>query len=308
MGELSSPRPDPTSRAALRALFRRHNFHPRRSLGQTFLVDANIVRKIVAAAELTGQGRVLEIGPGTGAVTRALVEAASRVVAIEIDPKLVAILRETVGEAAEVIEGDVLGVELGPLLSSTSPLPRAGLGEKREGQWRVVANLPYAITGPAIIRLLGVQEQLESMVVMVQQEVAERIAAPPGGRERGLLSVLVQSACKVKLVARVPRTCFWPQPRVDSAVLALAVRRPPLVPPQLRPVFTRVARAGFGKRRKTLLNALTGSQELALSKDAARALLAGCGIDSDRRAETLTETEFLSLARSVAASQREADT
>ena len=275
--------PDPTSPTVLRELFRDHDFHPRRSLGQTFLTDANIVGKIVAAAELSGREPVLEIGPGAGAVTRALVAAAPRVLAIEIDRTLIAVLRDTVGEPVEILNADVLTVDWEQTLGG-------------EGRWRVVANLPYAITGPAILQLLSARRYVDRLVIMVQLEVAERLLAPPGGRQRGLLSVLVQAACEVKSVWRVSRTCFWPQPRVDSEILALAVRRPSLVPESVAPVFARVVHAGFATRRKMLVNALAHSPELGLTKDDARSALISCGIDPDRRAETLSEMEFLRLA------------
>jgi len=284
--------PNPVSRGALRALFSRYGFRPRRSLGQTFLVDANVVAKIIAAAELTGGESVLEIGPGAGAVTKALVERARRVVAIEVDPKLTAILMETVGAAVEVVQADVLAVDLNQVL-----------GGGREERWRVVANLPYAITGPAIIRLLSIQDRLDGAVIMVQREVAERITALPGGRDRGLLSVLVQAAAEVKVVGRAPRTCFWPQPRVDSTMLALQMRRPPPVPAALRPAFFAVVRAGFGVRRKTMANALSHRDQLGLCREEAKRLLVSCEIEPGRRAETLSETEFLRLAEAIAARQ-----
>lgn len=285
--------PNPTSAVTLRALFRQRHFRPRRSLGQTFLTDANIVAKIVEAAELTGREPVLEIGPGAGAVTRALV-GAPRVLAIEIDPTLVAILRETVGESVEVVQADVLAVDWRHLLG--------GSGGTR---WRAVANLPYAITGPAILHLLAARQWLDRMVIMVQAEVAARILAPPGGRQRGLLSVVVQASCEVRPVWRVARTCFWPQPEVDSAILALTVRRPPLVPHALEPLFMKVVRAAFGARRKTLLNALPQSAELGLPKEEGRALLASCQIEERRRAETLGEDEFLRLAQALDRRDRE---
>jgi 16S rRNA (adenine1518-N6/adenine1519-N6)-dimethyltransferase len=278
--------PDPTSPTVLRDLFRDHDFRPRRSLGQTFLTDANIVGKIVAAAQLSGREPVLEIGPGAGAVTRALVDIAPRVMAIEIDRTLIGVLRATVGERVEVIHADVLTVDWEQTLGG-------------EGRWRVVANLPYAITGPAILHLLSAHRYVDRLVIMVQREVAERLLAPPGGRQRGLLSVLVQAACEAEPVWRVSRTCFWPQPQVDSEVLALTVRRPPLVPEPMEPMFARVVHAGFATRRKMLVNALAQSPDLGLTKDDARGALISCDIDPDRRAETLSEMEFLRLAEAV---------
>jgi len=195
----SPPPAGPLSPTQLRALFGRYGFRPRRALGQTFLVDGNIVRKIVASAELTGDEPVLEVGAGAGAVTRALVGASRRVIAIEIDPTLVAILREMVGSEAEVVEADVLAVDWPGLFGSAD-----------KGRWRVVANLPYAITGPALVRLSEVREWARRLVIMVQEEVGERVVASPGGRARGILSVLLQTLFDVRAAARVSRTCFWP--------------------------------------------------------------------------------------------------
>lgn len=282
------PAPDPTAPTVLRQLFREYGFRPRKSLGQTFLTDANIVAKIVGFAQLTRDDSVVEIGPGAGAVTRALALSARRVLAVEIDRTLVEILRETVGESVEVINDDVLAVHWGELLTG-------------EGRWKVVANLPYAITGPAILQLLAARKWVDRLVIMVQEEVADRLVAPPGGRQRGLLSVLVQAACETKLVWRVARTCFWPPPQVDSALLTLDVRRDPLVPEGLEPAFSRVVHAGFGARRKTLHNALAQSPDLGITKDDARSLLLASEIDPGRRAETLTVPEFLRLAQAFAA-------
>jgi len=281
--------PDPTSSTQLRMLFRKHDFRPRRRLGQTFLVDGNVVRKIVEAAALTKEDSVLEVGAGAGAVTRALSLVAGRVVGLEIDPTLVSILGETVGGAAEVLEGDVLRIDWQQVF-----------GGDRTGRWRVVANLPYAITGPAILRLLAARDWVERLVIMVQREVGERLVAAPGGRERGLLSVLVQSTCEAELVRRVPRTCFYPRPRVDSAIVQMTVRRPPSVPPSLDGAFQEVVRAAFGARRKTLLNALAQAEKLRLARPEVRDLLAAAGIEQSRRAETLSVSEFVLLAEQTA--------
>ena len=280
---------DPAKTTRLRELFLEHGFRPRRELGQTFLVDGNIVRKIVRAAELTGAEAVVEVGAGAGAVTRELARHARRVIAIEVDGTLIEILRETVGEAAELVHADVLTVRWEELLATED-----------EGRWRVVANLPYAITGPAILRLLEARDWVERLVIMVQQEVAERLVAAPGGRARGMLSVLVQATCEAKLVGSVSRTCFWPRPRVDSAILTLMVRRPQLVCVSLQPFFRQVVKAAFGTRRKILANALGHARKLELSKEQAVALLSACGIDRQRRAESLSVEEFLRLTGALA--------
>ncbi len=280
---------DPTSPTQLRALFHNHGFRPQRRLGQTFLVDANIARRIVASAELSGDQPVLEVGAGAGAVTLELTKAAPRVIALEIDPKLVAILHETVGDRAQVVHADVLEVDWSGLF-----------GTRDKGRWRIVANLPYAITGPALFRLSETREWAERLVIMVQQEVAERLIASPGGRTRGILSVLFQVLFDVNVVARVPRTCFYPRPRVDSTIVTMKARRPGPLPPSREPVFRRVIRAAFGTRRKTLANALATAPEMALSKPDALAILAQCAIDQTRRAESLTGQEFLRLTEAIA--------
>lgn len=287
-------RADPTSARQLRAVLARHGLRPRRSLGQTFLVDANIVRRIVEVAQVSAADSVLEIGAGAGAVTRALMEAAGRVVAVEVDPVLVGVLREVLGERTEVVQADVLEVAW-----------PAVLGASARGQWKVVTNLPYAITGPAILRLLEAREWLTRMVIMVQREVARRLAAGPGVRARGHLSVLVQAACEVQVVGQVSRNCFWPRPQVDSTILALEVRRPALVPPALEPVFRALVQAAFATRRKTVLNALTSALGAELGKGQMRSLLERCGIAPELRAEDLSTGDFLRLAEAVADRPRE---
>jgi 16S rRNA (adenine1518-N6/adenine1519-N6)-dimethyltransferase len=283
--EETPTRPNPTSRAQLRALFGKRRFRPRKELGQTFLVDGNIAQKIVRAAALTGAEPVLEVGPGAGAVTRFLVEQARRVVAIEIDPTLISVLDETVGPTVEVIKADFLKVDLAQILSSEQP-----------GSWCCVANLPYAITGPAILRLLEHAAWFDRIVIMVQQEVADRLLAPPGQRARGLLTVLAGAACVVTAAGTVSFRCFYPRPKVDSTILVFTPRRPPLVPADAQQAFERVVKAAFSTRRKTLENALSHSPLLGLSKEDAAALLSQSGIDATRRAESLTAEEFISIA------------
>ena len=293
MTEHSPARIDPAARTRLRILFQRHGFRPRRRLGQTFLVDANIVQKAIRALDLTGEECVVDVGAGAGAVTRALAERARRVIAIEVDAALVTILGETVGDAAEIVRGDALALEWDDLLR----------GETR-GRCRLIANLPYAITGPAIIHLLDGIEWFDRLVIMVQEEVAERLLAPAGRRARGLLTVLVEAACDIRMVGRVARTCFLPRPQVDSTILALEPRRPGLVAPGLERTFRRIVKAAFGTRRKTLSNALSQSPALGLAKEEAVALLSQCDIDPSRRAEALSAEEFVRLAKAFAAKPR----
>lgn len=279
---------DPLVPAQLRLLFRKHEFRPRRRLGQTFLVDRNIAHKIVRAAELTGEEEVIELGAGAGAVTSVLTRSARRVVAVEVDPTLVAMLRETVGSAAEIVHADLLTLKWADIL-----------GAERCGSWQVVANLPYAITGPAILKLLQGADWFADMVIMVQEEVAERLLAEPGNRNRGLLTVLVEAAAEVSSLGRVSRTCFFPRPRVDSTILRLSLRRPGLVPAQLADDFGAVVRAAFSSRRKTLANALSQGTGSKLPKEEAALVLSDCGIDPSRRAETVSAQEFLHLAKAL---------
>ncbi len=288
MVEDGSATPDPLVPAQLRSLFRKHGFRPRRRLGQTFLVDRNIAHKIVRAAGLTGEEHVIEVGAGAGAVTGVLTRSARRVVAVEVDPALVAMLRETVGSAAEIVHADLLTLKWVGIL-----------GAERCGSWHVVANLPYAITGPAILKLLEGADWFADMVIMVQEEVAERLLAEPGSRDRSLLTVLVEAAAEVSSFGRVSRTCFFPRPRVDSVILRLSLRRPGLVPAQLADGFGAVVRAAFSSRRKTLANALSQASGSKLPKEEAAVLLSDCGIDPSRRAETVSGQEFLRLARAL---------
>ena len=281
-------RPDPTVPTQLLALFRRRDFRPRKQLGQSFLVDGNIARKIARLAELDGARPVVEIGAGAGAVTQFLVEQSPRVVAIEIDPTLVAILRETLSDSAEIVQADVLTLAWPGVLGADSP------------PWRVVANLPYSITGPAILHLLDAAQLFDRLVIMVQSEVADRLLAPAGSRRRGFLTVLAEASCDISAAGSVPPTCFYPRPRVASTILVLQTRRPSLVPEALRETFARVLRAAFAVRRKMLANALSHDPGLELSKEEAAALSSQCGVDPQRRAESLSAQDVLRLAQALA--------
>jgi 16S rRNA (adenine1518-N6/adenine1519-N6)-dimethyltransferase len=279
---------DLTSPSQLLAVLAEHGFRLRHHLGQNFLVDRNVLNKVVAAAELELEDRVLEIGAGAGTLTRELAGAAGRTVAIEIDPDLRVILEEAViGEPVEVIEGDVLKLDLGRILAA-------------DGRpWKVVANLPYYITTPVIERLLEVRERISRIVLMVQKEVAARLTAGPGTKDYGALTVFVQSYAAVRLAAAVSRHCFFPKPEVDSSLVVLEPRAQPVVPPELEEVFSMVVRAAFGQRRKQIANAL--SSLLGDDKPAALEGLRAAGVEAKRRGETLLPEEFVRLAAALAA-------
>lgn len=269
---------------------------PRKSLGQNFLVDANIARKIVEKAELTPEDIVVEIGPGLGALTQELARRAGLVIALEIDRGLVAALREIVTGIENVclVEGDALKTDFDELV-------REVLGVEDRGRlpgYKIVANLPYCITSPLLVHLLGNNFNIQYLVVMLQAEVAERLVARPGVKDYGTLTVFVQYFAEPRIIMRVPRTVFYPRPEVDSAVVRLVVRPQPPVDIEDREFFFRVVRAAFAQRRKTLANAL---RTLTSAREPVEAALSEAGIAPLRRAETLSLEEFVRLSRSLQA-------
>ena len=267
----------------VKKLLAEHGLHPKKRLGQSFLIDRNVLNRIV---EVSGAGpgvRILEIGPGLGVVTRELALRGARVVAVEVDRSLQPVLEQTLAGTGDVslIFEDFLKVDLPKLLGG--------------GRWAVVANLPYCITTPIIVKLLESKTLVSSMLIMVQREVADRIAAAPGSGEYGSLSVLVQYHCEIERVMKVSRNVFYPVPDVDSELLKLNVRETPAVEVSDEALFFLIVRAAFGQRRKTLLNALSNSPELAWDKDRAGQVLCKAGIDPSRRGETLSLEEFARL-------------
>jgi 16S rRNA (adenine1518-N6/adenine1519-N6)-dimethyltransferase len=273
------------------ALLQRHGFHTRRALGQHLLIDRNVLSRIVAAADLSPEDHVVEIGPGIGTLTRELSAAAGQVTAVELDTRLLPILREVLEDRpnATVIHADFLKLSLASFFAERC-------GGRR---CKVVANLPYYITSPAITALLEQRTYLERIVLMVQREVAERLSAPPGSEDYGSLTVFVQWHATVETVARVSRRVFLPPPRVDSAVVRLMPRTLPPAPVADEARLFDVVHAAFQKRRKTLLNALATFPALGLTREAAAAALARAGIDASRRGETLSLPEFAALANAT---------
>ncbi len=285
MKELTSP-------AVVREIIQSHGFKVRKALGQNFLMDANIIEKIVQAANLTENDLVFEIGPGLGVLTRRLARPAGKVLAVEIDQNLLPILQETLADLprAEVVHGDALKVNFDQLASERT----GGLFGQSAGAYKLVANLPYYITTPLLMHLLNSGFNLELLVVMMQKEVADRLKARPGGKDYGSLSVVVQYYTLPEVVARVPKTVFYPAPDVESTVIRLTRRPVPPVKLRSEETFFKVVRAAFGQRRKTLLNSLTGSG--LADKEAWIEILLQAGIDPVRRGETLSMDEFAQLA------------
>jgi 16S rRNA (adenine1518-N6/adenine1519-N6)-dimethyltransferase len=252
----------------------------RRWLGQHFLRDPGIARAIVDLVGPTQRDLVVEIGPGEGALTGELAGRSGRLIALEVDRVLLERLRRRF-PAIEALEADARTWEYGML------------ARPPDGRVLVVGNLPYSVSKPIVAALLAARAAVDVMAVMLQREVAERLAAPPGGKVYGALSVLTQAVCQVELALRVPPGAFRPPPQVESAVVRLTPRAAPGVPADLERRFREVVLAAFSRRRKTLANALAGG--LGLSLAAAREAATASGIDPARRAETLKIEEFVAL-------------
>lgn len=263
----------------------KYNFRFSKGLGQNFLIDGNIVRKICEEGEVTKEDDVLEIGPGIGTLTEELSYRANKVLAVELDKSLFPILDETLDGCnnVEIVPGDILKIDLSKLFS-----------EKFESEnIKIVANLPYYITTPIIGRLLEEELDIDSILVMVQSEVAERMKASPGTKDYGSLSVFVQYYTDPEIVLLVPKTAFMPRPNVDSAVIKLKIRKEKIELKD-REIFFKVVKAAFSQRRKTILNSL--SSGLKTDKATIRAILEKADIDPKLRAENLTIEDFSKIS------------
>ncbi|MBI3287651.1 MAG: 16S rRNA (adenine(1518)-N(6)/adenine(1519)-N(6))-dimethyltransferase RsmA [Chloroflexi bacterium] len=271
----------------------RFGLRPKKSLGQNFATSAALIRSLVEAAELEPGDVVLEVGPGLGTLTRALAQRAGSVIAVEIDTRLMPILRQTLADLSNVhlIEGDILKVDPGSLLRA------ARIGTER---YQVVANLPYYLTSHLLRHLLESIPSPERMVVTVQREVAQRIVAGPG--QMSLLAVSVQFFSRPRLVARVPRGAFWPSPGVESAVLRLDTRIPPLGHGE-RERFFEMVRAGYSQRRKYLRNAL--AQGTGRSSQEIEAALRQAGLSERSRAQDLSVEDWIRLLQTLNATPSE---
>ncbi|MDK2866277.1 MAG: rRNA (adenine1518-N6/adenine1519-N6)-dimethyltransferase [Clostridiales bacterium] len=284
MGKLTSPK-------TIKDLMARYGFHFSKSLGQNFIIDESVLERIVKGAEIGAEDEILEIGPGIGVMTEVLCENAKRVVAIEIDSSLMPILNETVGhfDNLSIINKDVLKVDLPALIEETFE------GRKP----KLVANLPYYVTTPIIMTFLEQRIPISDLVVMIQKEVADRILASPSSRDYGALSVVVQYFTEPSIVTRVSKGSFMPAPKVDSTVIRLKVRETAPVALLDEIIFFNTIRDAFGKRRKTLQNALS-SGRLGLTKIEAGEALVEAGIPVNTRGEALDIHAFANLANAVA--------
>ncbi|MDR3242395.1 MAG: 16S rRNA (adenine(1518)-N(6)/adenine(1519)-N(6))-dimethyltransferase RsmA [Clostridiales Family XIII bacterium] len=283
---------DQYSPSAVRKLRDRYGFRFSKRLGQHFLTDQNIIDKIISGAEIGNEDLVIEIGPGMGVLTAAAAERAAAVVAVELDRALIPILEDRFKDYAnvEIQNGDILKTDIGAIVE------RCAAAGKSAGRVKLIGNLPYYITTPIIMKVLEDRAPVDSMTFMMQKEVAERIISPAGSKGCGAISAVVQYYCLPVHIANVPREVFVPKPAVDSAVIRFDIRKEKAVPLSEKCFFA-VIKAGFGKRRKTLLNSMTGVE--GLSREAAAAAIAAAGIDAGRRAETLNLKEFSVLSDAV---------
>lgn len=269
-------------------VLQKYGFVFQKRFGQNFLIDTHVLDRIIQASEITKDDFVLEIGPGIGTMTQYLADSAREVTAVEIDDALIPILKDTLKEwdNVNVIHGDILKTDI-----------RKIADEKNQGRpIKVVANLPYYITTPIIMGLFESHVPVDSITVMVQKEVADRMQTGPGSKDYGALSLAVQYYAKPEIVANVPPNCFMPRPKVGSAVIRLTRHQNPPVTAKDEKLMFRIIRASFNQRRKTLANGLKNSQELNYAKEQVEAAIIECGLPLNIRGETLTLEQFAKLS------------
>lgn len=307
------------------AVLQKYGFNFSKKFGQNFLIDAHVLEKILKAADITKEDTVLEIGPGIGTLTQALAEKAGHVYAVEIDDKLIPILKDTLAECdnVTVINEDIMKVDLnalaeeagltgfpaadaaeetsgnggeGKILNENAAAEKPAAGSGNRPGFKVVANLPYYITTPIIMSLLEKQLPIRSITVMVQKEVADRMSASPGTKDYGALSLAVQYYCKPYLAANVPQNCFMPRPDVSSAVIHLKRYETPPVKAQDPGLMFLLIRAAFSQRRKTLVNAVKNSGELSFTREQVEEALTALDIPLTIRGEALDLKAFAALS------------
>ena len=277
-------------REVTRHILNRFGIRTQKKLGQHFLVDESVVRRIAESLELKADMPVLEIGPGIGTLTQFLAMTGARVTAVELDRRCIEIMGTTLKayNNIRIVQGDVLSLDFAELMGT--------------GPFQIAGNLPYYITTPIVMKILEGQVPAEKMVFMVQKEVADRMVSAPGSKEYGALSVAVQYHTKAVKLFEVPSAAFMPPPAVDSAVILCTKRAQPPVDIPSEKLFFRVVRAAFGQRRKTLANSLQGG---GFSKEEVTAMLQETRIKGERRGETLSLDEFAALSRSYARNRKE---
>ena len=286
---------DLTKPSDLGGLLRAHDLHLTKRLGQNFLTDRTHLLRVVETAEVSASDHVFEIGPGVGTLTVELAARAAGVVAVELDRGLLPVLADALRPFpnAVVVHADALRLALPAILAEHFGASSAAPGVK------VVAKIPYNITSPLLVRLLENKRLLLSITLMVQKEVARRLAADPGSADYGAFSVFVQFHATVRIAGIVPRGAFFPPPKVDSAIVHLVPRAAPPVEVPSEEAFFAVSRAAFGQRRKTIANALANAPGLAADREAVHAALEATGLDGQRRGETFSLEERAALSRAL---------
>ena len=272
-------------------IMRRYNIKPNKSLGQNFLINSEVVENIVQSSDITKDDMVIEIGPGLGVLTKYLLEKAKKVVCIELDTKMVKILQDRFSEHdnIEIINTDVLKINLNEII------------EKNKGEIRkvkVVANLPYYITTPIIMKLIEDRLDIESITVMIQKEVADRLIEIPGGKNTGAITYTVYYYCTSKKIMEVPNTSFIPEPEVTSEIIKMDLRDKPVVDVENPQIMFRIIKSAFMQRRKTLLNALTNTK-VFISKEEGLEILKKLNLSENVRAEELSIQNFADIARII---------
>lgn len=271
-----------------KGIMQKYNITANRRFGQNFLIDRHVLDSIIKAGEVSKNDLVIEIGPGLGVLTAELCKNAGTVAAIEIDKRFADILNDVLGDFDNyrIIQDDILKVNLDELIR----------GSEHRGKAKIIANLPYYITTPVIMKILEECSEVGSIVVMVQKEVAERITAGPGGKEYGALTVAASFYGTTQKMFDVPPHCFMPRPEVTSSVIRIDVNEKPPIEVENKEDFFRVVKAAFAQRRKTLLNSLANSGIFSISKNKLAARLGEIGIDEQRRPETLSIQEFAKIS------------
>ncbi len=286
------------------SFLKEHGISAKKKYGQNFLIDKRVLDRIIEGAGISVEDTVLEIGPGIGTLTQALCLKAGKVIAVEIDKDMIPLLQENLSglDNYEIINEDILKLDLKEMFGASSPL-RDGTdlknGESAAGGLKVVANLPYYITTPIIIELLESGAGFDSITVMVQKEVAERMQAGPGGKDYGALTLLVRYYSEAEVIANVPPNSFIPRPGVDSAVIKLSLLKKPRVETEDPGRLFAIIRAAFSQRRKTLSNALKNDAALKIPRERTEAALEKMGLKTDIRGERLSLEEFAELSRLI---------
>lgn len=280
------------NRRSTSEIIQKYQFDFRKKFGQNFLIDNSILDKIIESAQITREDCILEIGPGIGTMTQRLAEEAGEVVAVEIDKNLIPILDETLAGYSNVtvLNEDILKVDINRIVEEHGGRPI-----------KVVANLPYYITTPIIMALFEKHVPLQSVTIMVQKEVADRMRVGPGTKDYGALSLAVQYYAKPEIITKVPASCFMPRPNVDSAVIRLTRYEKPPVQADDEAWLFAIIRASFNQRRKTLANGLANAGNLAVSRQQVEETLAEMGLSVSMRGETLTLEQFAELSNRLLA-------